>query len=216
MTNEQKILLGKNIRLYRTKLGLSATELATKAKVAKSSLSDWEHGRTQPSTDALFRLCNVLNCNIADLLSAEVIGDLKTINISNEFTPITKVKIPVLGTVACGQPIYADEHLECYVDAIDSIHPDFALWAKGDSMIDARINDGDLIFVKKQEMVENGEIAVILINDEVTLKKVFYEPNKNRIMLMPANKNYQPFIYEGEELNNIHILGKAIAFQSNL
>lgn len=133
-----------------------------------------------------------------------------------DFTSIKKITVPILGTVACGKPIYAEEHLECYVESIGNIHPDFALWAKGDSMVEARINDGDLVFVKKQEMVENGEIAVILINDEVTLKKVFYEPNKNRIMLMPANKNYQPFIYEGEELNNIHILGKAVAFQSNL
>lgn len=216
MTNEQKVLLGKNIKQYRTKLGLSATELANRAKVAKSSLSDWEHGRTQPSTDALFRLCNVLNCNIADLLSEEVIGDLKALNISNEFTPITKVKVPILGTVACGQPIFAEEHLECYVDAIGSTHPDFALWAKGDSMIEARIFDGDLIFVKKQDIVDNGEIAVVLIDDEVTLKKVLYEPEKSRLMLLPANKNYLPLIYEGEDLNKIRILGKAVAFQSNL
>ncbi len=216
MTNEQKILLGKNIKFIRTKLGMSATMLAEKAKVAKSSLSDWEHGRTQPSTDALFRICNVLNCDVTELLSADVVGDIKKIDMLNNFIPITKITVPVLGTVACGKPIYAEEHLECYVDTINTVHPDFALWAKGDSMVEARINDGDLVFVKKQEMVENGEIAVVLINDEVTLKKVFYEPNKNRIMLMPANKNYQPFIYEGEELNNIHILGKAVAFQSNL
>lgn len=216
MTNEQKILLGKNIRLFRTKLGLSATELANKAKVAKSSLSDWEHGRTQPSTDALFRICSVLNCNVTDLLSSEVVGEIKTLNLANDFTPITKIKVPVLGTVACGQPIFAEEHLECYVDAIGNIQADFALWAKGDSMIEARIFDGDLIFVKKQEMVENGEIAVVLIDDEVTLKKVLYEPEKSRLMLLPANKNYLPLIYEGEDLNKIRILGKAVAFQSNL
>ena len=83
-------------------------------------------------------------------------------------------------------------------------------------MIEARIFDGDLIFVKKQDMVENGEIAVVLIDDEVTLKKVLYEPEKSRLMLLPANKNYLPLIYEGEDLNKIRILGKAVAFQSNL
>lgn len=141
--------------------------------------------------------------------------DFSTLTKTN-ILPITKVKVPILGTVACGQPIFAEEHLECYVDAIGNIHPDFALWAKGDSMIEARIYDGDLIFVKKQEIVENGEIAVVLIDDEVTLKKVLYEPEKGRLMLMPANKNYLPLIYEGEELNKIRILGKAVAFQSNL
>ena len=130
--------------------------------------------------------------------------------------PINKIKIPVLGNVACGQPIFAEESLECYVDAIDNIKADFALWAKGDSMIEARINDGDLVFIKQQEMVENGEIAAVLIEDEATLKKVFYEPNKNRLMLVSANRNYQPFIYEGEDLEKIKILGKAVAFQSNL
>lgn len=130
--------------------------------------------------------------------------------------PIKKLSIPILGSVACGQPIFANEQLECYVDSINGIKADFALWAKGDSMIDARINNGDLIFIKRQDIVENGEIAVVLINDEVTLKKVFYEQAKNRIMLIPANKNYQPLIYEGNELNQIKILGKAVAFQSNL
>ena len=141
--------------------------------------------------------------------------DFSTLTKTN-ILPITKVKVPVLGTVACGQPIFAEEHLECYVDAIENIHPDFALWAKGDSMIEARIFDGDLIFIKKQDMVENGEIAVVLIDDEVTLKKVLYEPEKSRLMLLPANKNYLPLIYEGEDLNKIRILGKAVAFQSNL
>ena len=83
-------------------------------------------------------------------------------------------------------------------------------------MIDERICDGDLVFIKQQDIVENGEIAAVLSEDEATLKKVFYEPGKNRVMLVAANKNYQPFIYEGEDLNKIKILGKAVAFQSNL
>ncbi len=133
-----------------------------------------------------------------------------------EFQPISKIKIPILGNVACGIPTFAEEQIECYVDSISKIKADFALWAKGDSMIDARIHDGDLVFIKQQNMVENGEIAVVLIEDEATLKKVFYEPNKKRLMLVAANKNFRPFIYEGEDLNKIKILGKAVAFQSNL
>lgn len=205
--------ISKKIKELRLKYNISMDDLAQKIGKNRATIYRYENGDIEELPMSILKpLADALHTTPAYLMGWEEDNSKSIINL----VPITKVKIPVLGTVACGQPIYADEHLECYVDAIDSIHPDFALWAKGDSMIDARINDGDLIFVKKQEMVENGEIAVILINDEVTLKKVFYEPNKNRIMLMPANKNYQPFIYEGEELNNIHILGKAIAFQSHL
>ena len=97
-------------------------------------------------------------------------GDFKKYP-NHEFQPISKIKIPVLGNIACGVPCFANEKLECYVDSISKIKADFALWAKGDSMIDARIFDGDLVFVKRQDIVENGEIAVVLIDDEATLKK---------------------------------------------
>ena len=205
--------ISKKIKELRLKYNISMDDLAQKIGKNRATIYRYENGDIEELPMSILKpLADALHTTPAYLMGWEEDDSNSIINL----VPITKVKIPVLGTVACGQPIYADEHLECYVDAIGSIHPDFALWAKGDSMIDARINDGDLIFVKKQEMVENGEIAVVLIDDEVTLKKVLYEPEKNRLILMPANKNYTPFIYEGEELNNIRILGKAVAFQSNL
>lgn len=205
--------ISKKIKELRLKYNISMDDLAQKIGKNRATIYRYENGDIEELPMSILKpLADALHTTPAYLMGWEEDNSNSIINL----VPITKVKIPVLGTVACGQPIYADEHLECYVDAIGSIHPDFALWAKGDSMIDARINDGDLIFVKKQEMVENGEIAVVLIDDEVTLKKVLYEPEKNRLILMPANKNYTPFIYEGEELNNIRILGKAVAFQSNL
>lgn len=205
--------ISKKIKELRLKYNISMDDLAQKIGKNRATIYRYENGDIEELPMSILKpLADALHTTPAYLMGWEEDNSKSIINL----VPITKVKIPVLGTVACGKPIYADEHLECYVDAIGSIHPDFALWAKGDSMIDARINDGDLIFVKKQEMVENGEIAVVLIDGEVTLKKVLYEPGKNRLILMPANKKYNPFIYEGEELNNIRILGKAVAFQSNL
>lgn len=96
------------------------------------------------------------------------------------------------------------------------IRADFCLRACGDSMINARIYDGDIVFIREQPMVEKGEIAAVIINDEATLKRVYYYPEQNKIILNPENPAYEPFVYVGEELNSIRILGKAIAFQSDV
>lgn len=97
-----------------------------------------------------------------------------------------------------------------------NIKADFCLRAQGDSMIDARIHDGDIVYVRKQEAVDNGEVAVVLIGDEATLKRVYYYPDKQKLLLQPANPKYEPFIYVGDELDQIRILGKAVAFQSDV
>ena len=83
-------------------------------------------------------------------------------------------------------------------------------------MINARIHDGDIVFVRKQPMVDNGEIAAVLIGDEATLKRVFYYPDKGKLILQAENPSFEPLVYIGEEINEIDILGKAIAFQSDV
>ena len=116
------------------------------------------------------------------------------------------------GEIACGEPIYANREYETYVEASADIDADFCLRAKGDSMINARIFDGDVVFIKSQPDVENGEIAAVRIGDEVTLKRVY--KYTNRIELRAENPLYSPLNYEGAELNEIQIIGKAVIFQS--
>ena len=128
--------------------------------------------------------------------------------------PISYKKFRVLGEIACGEPIYADEDRETIILANSNIDADFCLYAKGDSMIGARIMDGDIVFIKQCSMVQNGEIAAVIIEDEATLKRVYYYPDKNKIVLSSENPKYEPFVYIGEELDSIRILGKAVAFQS--
>lgn len=128
--------------------------------------------------------------------------------------PITYKKFRVLGEIACGKPIYADEDRETVILANSNIDADFCLYAKGDSMIGARIMDGDIVFIKNQPTVDNGEIAAVIVDDEATLKRVYYYPDKNKIVLNAENPKYEPLVYIGEELNTIRILGKAVAFQS--
>ena len=76
--------------------------------------------------------------------------------------------------------------------------------------------DGDIVFIREQPMVNNGEIAAVIIDDEATLKRVYYYPEKQKLMLVPENTKYEPLVYIGEELEQIRILGLAVAFQSDL
>lgn len=123
-------------------------------------------------------------------------------------------KIPLLGNIACGAPILAEEHIEEYIDIPKHVHADFALTCKGDSMINARIFDGDVVYIRQQEQVENGEIAAVLLDTEATLKRIYYYPEKNMLLLKAENPKYEDFIYVESELEQIRILGKAVAFTS--
>ena len=133
--------------------------------------------------------------------------------VSEKFTSVSVRKFPMLGSVSCGYPVFANEEHEVFVEASSDIRADFCLTAKGDSMVNARIFDGDILFVKKQQMVHNGEIAVVLIDDEATVKRVYYDYENNTITLMPENPIYKPMRYEGETLNRIRIIGRVVAGQ---
>ena len=132
--------------------------------------------------------------------------------------PIELKRFPMLGEIACGKPKYTNEDRESYIMSGTNIDADFCLKAVGDSMINARILDGDIVFIRKQDIVENGEIAAVVVNNEseATLKRVFYYPEKSLLILKPENPAYEDFIFQNEELNEVHILGKAIAFQSDV
>lgn len=126
------------------------------------------------------------------------------------FMPIQTVKVPLVGTIACGTPILAVENIEEYIDMDKSVRADFCLRCKGDSMINARIFDGDIVYIRKQADVNNGEIAAVLIDGESTLKRVFkYE---DKIELRPENPLYKSiYIMPGED---VRIVGVAVAFLS--
>ena len=129
-------------------------------------------------------------------------------------TPLSTKKLPLLGEIACGEPIYASEQRESYVSLGNNIDADFCLLAHGDSMTGARIYDGDMVFIKLQDAVDNGDIAAVVINDEATLKRVYFYPEEGKLILSPENPRYAPLVYVKDELNSIKILGKAVAFQS--
>lgn len=128
--------------------------------------------------------------------------------------PVTTRRVPLLGAIACGEPILAESDLDTFAVVGNAIECDYALRCQGDSMINARIYDGDVVFIKKQEFVDDGTIAAVLIDDEATLKRV-YKLSDGRIELRAENPLYKPIMVGGEgETRTFRVLGKAVAFQS--
>lgn len=171
-----------------------------------------KRGWDSSSMKTLQKICSALGTTISAI---EDIDNTNKIN-SFDILPISKQKFPLLGNIACGKPIMANEDLESYVEIGTQINADFCLKTVGNSMINARIHDSDIVFIKKQSMVNNGEIAAVIINNETTLKRVYYYPERNKLVLNAENPKYEPLVYVGQELESIRILGRAVAFQSDV
>ena len=185
-------------------------------KLAKNDLSQYVNGKVEPGQEKLSILGMALNVSEAWLMGYDVsrVRDDATPKASN-ILPMPEIrKIPLLGTIACGAPVLAEEHIEGQVDIPVNIHADFALTCKGDSMINARIFDGDIVYIRQQDTVENGEIAAVLIETEATLKRV--RLFDDHISLEPENPMYKPIVFWNEEMNEVRILGKAVAFTSSV
>ena len=129
--------------------------------------------------------------------------------------PLSTHRLPLLGSIACGEPLFAAEEFDSYTDFFSDTQADFALRAKGDSMINARIQDGDLVFVRRQDDVNDGEIAVVVLDDEATLKRV--RRKGGFTLLLAENPAYEPLMIGGEgETRSVRILGKAVALQTDV
>ena len=207
--------IGKRIKEIRISKNITQDELALKIGTTKQTIYKYENEIvTNIPSQKIELISNALNTTPDYLMgwSDKSTDDLYSIPGIN---PIPKTyKRPRLGTIACCEPILAEENIETYDDIPDNIKCDFTLVCKGDSMINARINDGDIVYIKQQSQVDNGEIAAVLIDNEATLKRVYIYEDK--VVLQPENTKYPPFVYTKEEMNNIRILGKAVGFTSLL
>lgn len=201
---------GSKLRAARKAKELTQKELAAKIKAAHNSISNWENDQNMPDPDTIQNLCWALDVQPNYFFSVDSNSTLP----SNLMQMPEMRKIPLVGLIACGAPILAEEHIEDYVDIPKSIHADFALTCKGDSMINARIFDGDIVYIRQQPSVENGEIAAVLIEGEATLKRV--RLFDDHVSLEPENPMYKPLVYWGDEMSAVHILGKAVAFTSTI
>lgn len=180
--------------------GISAYKVSKDTGVSQATLTSWKNGSYVPKYDKLKKLADYLGVDISEITGDGECGS----------------KVPIIGQIACGSPVLAEENVEGYAPVCYGVKADFCLIAKGDSMINARITDGDLVFIKRQSMVENGEIAAVLIEDSATLKRIYYYPEKNKLVLNPENPKYEPLVFIGQELSQIQILGKAVGFSTRL
>jgi len=203
--------MAQKIKELRLSNNMTLEQVADIVGVGKSTVRKWETGMiANMRRDKIAALAQALHTTPEYLM-----GWSTEIEVTNLFKIETK-KFRLLGNIACGEPIFADEEFELYVEAGANIRADFCLKAQGDSMIGARIYDGDIVFIRQQDMVEDGEIAAVLIDDEATLKRVYYDREAGELSLYPENPRYKTMRFSGEELDHIRILGKAVAFQSDV
>lgn len=219
-------ILGDRIKERRLELEMTQGDVAKEIGVATSTIQRYETdsiGKIKlPVVEAIARVLRVSPDWLIGKTDEKEIRATPYFDLSSipNILPLPKTrKIPRLGTIACGEPILAQENIENYDRAPEGVNCDFTLKCKGDSMIGARINDGDIVYIRQQDEVENGEIAAVLVDDAseistATLKRVYlYE---NQIVLQAENPKYSPLVYTGEDMNKVRIIGKAVAFLSEV
>jgi len=200
----------------KSELNLSYQDMSEKTGLSKSTLQRYITGDIRNlGLDKLEILAKALDVTPSYLMGWEDENNEPILeNIPGIITPIKMKRIPILGTISCGKPIFADQNYDGYF-MIDTNLPeaDFVLKAKGDSMIEANIFEGDFVFFRKQRDVDNGTIAAVLIDEEATLKRV--NKSNDMLILQPCNKNYEPLIYSKDDDKNIVILGQMVGVYSN-
>lgn len=193
---------------------MTAAELSRLSGVNEGAISQYRKGIYKANQQSLEKIAKALNVSIPWLMGADVKSDVITIPNHANIFPIETKKIPLLGKIAAGQPVLTEEYFDSYVQCGNFIKADFCLRVQGDSMINTRIYDGDIVFIHQQPEVENGEIAAVAIDDAVTLKRVYFADDS--VMLRAENPKYKPMVFTKNDCLSFRILGKAVAFQGDI
>lgn len=205
--------IGKRIKQLREERQLTQEQLAKalNINISKSTIGMYELDKREPNKETAETIADFFNVDMNYLYgTSEYRNNYEWLhNVSP--SPATR-KIPLLGKIACGTPITAIEHPEEYVDVPEFVKADFALLCQGDSMVNARILDGDIVYIRRQASVENGEIAAVMIDGEATLKRVFY--SSGAVTLIAENPAFPPLVFAGSAAADLQILGKATYFVS--
>ena len=201
--------------------GMKQIELATRSGISKYSISHYLKGDWEGKQDAVYELARALNVSEAWLMGYDVPAERSAPKVSVQldkkptippgFMPLPKMrKVPLIGAIACGDPITAIQNREGDVNAPVDMRCDFALKCQGESMIGAGIHDGDVVYIRIQPEVENGEIAAVRIGEEATLKRVYL--HNDYIELRPENPAFESIIRRRDEMNDVQIEGKAVGW----
>lgn len=202
-----KAIMAENIKYYMEKKNKTRNEICDDLGIKYTTFSDWVNGKKYPRIDKIEMLANYFGIEKSDLVEKRNTIPADAI----PYEPVPTVLIPLVGAVNCGSPIFAEDNIEDHIPtpAADVLTGETYFWlkAKGDSMINVGIHDGDFLFIRQQSDVDSGDIAVVAINgDDATLKRVIKK--ENSLVLQPENPAYETKIYVGSEVDNICIRGR--------
>lgn len=197
------------IKQLREELGKSKAQVARELQIPYTTFVNYENEAREPNSEVLIMIANYFHVSVDYLIGRTENRHGNSLPVSNLVPLKHIVKVPIIGRIACGSPILAEQNYEGQTFCPDEVNADFALRCQGDSMIDANIQDGDIVFIKETPEVENGEIAAVVVGEEATLKKVYY--HGDTVTLIPANSSYEPMVFKKDEINDIRICGKAVA-----
>lgn len=193
------------LRYFRKREGLSQQELADRmtasgTPMTRSRIAMYENGYRQPDPETLNAFADFFNVNL-DTLMGRGMPNL----------------IPLMGRIACGTPLFAEENIEEYISLPTNVKADYALTCRGDSMIDIGIESGDVVYIRQCDDVDDGQIAAVLMGDDSTLKRVFHVPGGG-IMLIAENPARERWVYQGGEAEaaGVKIMGQAVAYLHRL
>ena len=203
--------IGEKIKYYREAMEMTQEELAEKVNTSPQNIYKYEKGViTNIPITRIEKMAEIFGVSPASLTGWEDIDP----SLPSNLTPLPEMKkVPLVGQIACGLPILAEENIEDYVDLPTHIHADYALTCKGESMINAGIQDGDVVYIRKQEEVENGQIAAVRVdNDDATLKRFYYDYENSVVQLIAENPKIGPLVFTGEDINRVKVVGLAVAY----
>ena len=206
-------MFGDVLKQLRIEAKLTQKELSRILGVSESTVGMYERNQREPAFEMLEAIADYFNVDMDYLTGRASVRRVVSYSPADNILPFPRMNaVPLVGTIACGEPILAEENLEGLVDMPEHVKADFALRCKGDSMINARIYDGDIVYIHQQPIVEDGQIAAVLIGNEATLKRVHLFPD--HVVLEPENPQYRPLVYWENDMNSVRILGLAVAFTS--
>lgn len=215
--------MGEYIKQLRREHGWTMEELGKKVGVNRAAVQKWENGTVENiKRSTIKELSRVFGVSPCDLMCwdeveppAEQDPIISAAIKSGQLHPNPEYQAyPMYGAIACGQPIFSDDNVEDMPLLPRVRTADFVLRCQGDSMIDANIFDGDYVYIHRQPDVDNGTIAAVAIDGEITLKRVIRQ--QGCVLLQPCNNRYAAALYTPDNCDDIHIVGKAVGVYSDL
>lgn len=217
------LTLGELVRAYRSEHQMTMQNFADGCGLSKAYISILERninpstGRPPiPSLETIRAIAKTLRVDFNDLLAAldgdQVVSLKSAQDLPANVVPLPEMKkVPLVGQIACGTPILAEQNIEEYIDLPAHINADYALTCKGESMINIGIEDGDIVYIRQQEEVENGQVAAVMVgDDEATLKRFYFEDGI--VQLIAENSTIPPKVFVGEAINQVRVIGRAVAY----